>query len=515
MMDLIQEYIVKLNKVEERLASAASDGNTIYPDLSLLAAEVKQQSESFGQIVSMTFDCTFIFNKDCVFSYASQSGAQLLGFDPKNMVGKNWRELSLPRDMMIPLEAHLKTVFKLGTPLTKTAEVQLPGGQRYLEFHLTPIFNKNGAVAEAVACVVRDIKNQYITDTVQQQLTKEYLYEAERLQQLIDNAPTAIIAVNQDGYVTDINAAALSLLPQIKDKRLNLGQYDQPADNNNEELDIIVRTLEGETVTAHYLQKDNQHFLVNSFPSRNQADGTIQGAVVFFQDITEQERLRQELHWLDRVNLIGAMAAGVAHEIRNPLTVVKGYIQMMLHKAKPDNIEQFQIVLEEIDRISTIVTDFLSLARNRVTEKTGYSLNQILMGLYPLMQAEAHKFGVDLQINTDPAVPDCLLAEKEVSQLVLNLYRNSLEAMEDKHGRIVIETVAKENGVELIVEDNGPGIAKENLGRVFDPFFTTKPNGTGLGLSVCLSIVERHSGQIKVEAREKGGTVVKVFFPIS
>lgn len=511
MMKLVQEYIEKLRKVDEQLVKVMSDRKIIEKELSNLAVEIRQQTEVFGKLVTFTFDSTFIFNKKGIFTYASLSAAQLLGLTPTEMIGKNWRDLYLPRDVMIPFEAHLKTVFNLGTPLSRNTRVQFPIGVRYLEYFLNPVLNKTRTV-DAVVCVIRDITDQYIADTVQHQLTQEYLNEAQRLQQLIDNAPMAIIAVDNEGYITAINATALSFLPNIRDNRF-LNSLDNNTHNDQyEEAEIIDRTLKGEYVTAHCIQRGTQYFMVNSYPMKDKQTASILGAVIFYQDITEQEQLRKKLQWIDRITLIGEMAAGVAHEIRNPMTVVKGYVQMLSMKAEPDKMEQYQIILEEIDRINKIVTDFLSLARNKNTEKSNQNINKIIRNLHPLLQADATKYDIEVDIGIDEAVPNILLNEKEIIQLILNLCRNGIEAI-GKKGHITIRTDYTQKNIELRVGDSGAGIPKEHIDKIFDPFYTTKADGTGLGLSICLSIVERHGGTIYINS-DAIGTEVIVTFPV-
>jgi PAS domain S-box-containing protein len=513
MMNLIQDYIEKLKKVDEQLAQAMSDRKTIEKELSNLAIQIKQQSEAFGKIVTFTFDCTFIFNQKGIFTYASISASQLLGLNPNEIIGKNWRDLNLPRDVMIPFEAHLKTVFNLGTPLSRSTRVQFPIGVRYLEYYLNPILNNHNRNVDAVVCVIRDITEQYVADTVQHQLTQEYLNEAQRLQQLIDNAPMAIIAVDKEGYITAINEAALSFLPQIRNRHFfSKSGNNSGMDTYLEETEIIARTLNGEHITAHYLQRDNQYFLINSFPTKDKQTGSILGAIIFYQDITEQEQLRKKLNWIDRINLIGEMAAGVAHEIRNPMTVVKGYMQMMSSKAEPDKVEQYTIVLEELDRINNIITDFLSLARNKTTEKSKQNLNIIVKNLYPLLHADAAKYDIEIEMDMEEDIPLLLLNEKEIIQLILNLCRNGIDAIGGK-GKITIRTCCTHETVELHISDNGPGIPKEHINKIFDPFYTTKSEGTGLGLAICLSIVERHGGTIRIESEDTKGTNVLVAFP--
>jgi signal transduction histidine kinase len=199
------------------------------------------------------------------------------------------------------------------------------------------------------------------------------------------------------------------------------------------------------------------------------------------------------------------MAAGVAHEIRNPMTVIKGYLQFLSKKVPESMIEQFCIILNELERIEHIITDFLSLARNRVIEYKKQDLNAIIEGIIPLISTNAMERGIEMKINLAKGLPHLMLNEKEIKQLLLNLARNGIEAM-SQHGTLTIESSAEDDMVSLCIADCGCGIRKENLEKIFDPFFTTKETGTGLGLSVSASIVRRHNGTIEVQSEENKGT---------
>jgi len=228
-------------------------------------------------------------------------------------------------------------------------------------------------------------------------------------------------------------------------------------------------------------------------------------------DITISKHLEKEIARLDRLNLIGEMAAGVAHEIRNPMTVVKGYLQFLSSKASDSMIEQFGIALDELETVEQIITDFLSLARNKLSEPKSQNLNAIINGVIPLIHTDAIKRGIDLNVNLAKEMPNLLLNEKEIKQLLLNLARNGMEAM-NQDGALTIETSVNSDSVCLCVVDCGCGVCKEYREKIFDPFFTTKDNGTGLGLSVCAGIVRRHNGSIEVESEEGKGTRFIVTF---
>ncbi|MGG6448703.1 PAS domain S-box protein [Pseudobacillus badius] len=221
-------------------------------------------------------------------------------------------------------------------------------------------------------------------------------------------------------------------------------------------------------------------------------------------DITERVRLESEVARLDRLYLVGEMAAGIAHEIRNPMTTVRGFLE--LSKSDPEHlmIKYVDLMLGELDRANSIITEFLNLAKNKVSDKKRQYLNPVIEGLYPLIQAEAlmnDKF-VSLQLDE---CPELYLDEKEISQLILNLSLNGLEAM-SSGGKLTLKTYTEKGAVVLEVKDEGDGIKPEFLETIGTPFFTTKDTGTGLGLAICYSVAERHHAVIDLKTSEQGTT---------
>lgn len=228
----------------------------------------------------------------------------------------------------------------------------------------------------------------------------------------------------------------------------------------------------------------------------------------------EKAAVMEEIARLDRLNLVSQMAAGVAHEIRNPLTVIKGFLQFFQQKeVAATTKEHCRLVLEELSRIESIITDFLSLAKNRVTEQKRCHINSILRGMEPLLAAEALKQSIELKLDLDERIPETLLSDKEIIQLVLNLSRNAMEAM-GKGGRLTFQTQLVDDSFLLTISDTGCGIPEEIRKEMFNPFYTTKEAGTGLGLAICASIVNRHGGTITVDSVENEGTTFMIIIPI-
>ncbi|USG66653.1 response regulator [Brevibacillus ruminantium] len=228
-------------------------------------------------------------------------------------------------------------------------------------------------------------------------------------------------------------------------------------------------------------------------------------------DITDRVYLEKEMARLDRLHLIGEMAAGIAHEIRNPMTTVRGFLQLEKSKKDTESFQFVDIMITELDRANTIITEFLTLAKNRTSNLKKQHLLPIIEPLLPLVQAEASLSGKDLYTELK-ACPELFLDVKEIRQLFLNLTLNGMEAM-NSGGVLTVKTYVKDQDVVLEIGDQGPGIDEDLLDKIWTPFFTTKEEGTGLGLAVCYSIANRHHARIEVETSERGTTFF-VLFPI-
>lgn len=225
---------------------------------------------------------------------------------------------------------------------------------------------------------------------------------------------------------------------------------------------------------------------------------------------SEKNRYEQEILRLDRLNLVGQLAAGIGHEVRNPMTAVRGFLQILESKQECKKYHSyFDLMIGELDRANSIISEFLSLARNKMIEKKTVNLNAVINSLLPLMVADG--LASDKYINTQlTEVPDLLLDEKEIRQLVLNLVRNGLEAT-SPGGSLGLKTYSEGGDVVLAVSDQGKGMEPEVVEKIGTPFFTTKENGTGLGLATCYSIATRHSAAVEFETGPEGTTFLVRF----
>lgn len=223
------------------------------------------------------------------------------------------------------------------------------------------------------------------------------------------------------------------------------------------------------------------------------------------RDITVRKNLEHSAARVDRMNMVGEMAANVAHEIRNPLTTVRGYLQMMVTKDELNNYrKQIGLMMEELDRTNTIISEYLLLAKDKRAKLKNCCLNTIIKTLSPLIQADAAASNVHVSLELID-IPKLSLDENEIRQLLLNLVRNGVEAM-PSGGELTIGTGLEENKILLSVKDQGTGLPAHVLENLGTPFLTTKDTGTGLGLPICYRIANRHNAAIDVKTGDQGTT---------
>ncbi|MDM8522613.1 ATP-binding protein [Desulfococcaceae bacterium HSG8] len=244
--------------------------------------------------------------------------------------------------------------------------------------------------------------------------------------------------------------------------------------------------------------------------------GTFLGYVMLFKDLTEVRSLRKEIARSQRLASVGSLAAGVAHEIRNPLSSIKGFATYFKEKYSdvPDDQKIADILIQEVDRLNRVVGQLLELARPVSISSKSVHLRTLIEDSVRLIEHQAEEKHIEINTVFPHETENVFVDQDRISQVLLNLYLNAMEAMESGGNLSVEVSEHKEKGnLAIRVSDTGTGISKAELGRIFDPYFTTKSSGTGLGLAIVHNILEAHNGKIKVDSTEEEGTAVTIFLP--
>jgi len=252
------------------------------------------------------------------------------------------------------------------------------------------------------------------------------------------------------------------------------------------------------------------------FPVLNQ-DGSLERVVYYEKDVTETRRLEQRLQQSERLKALGTLAAGIAHEIRNPLATINFNAQMLHRELSLDGAQEQMLsdLLLEIKKIDRIVQQVLNFAKPREPQFLSNQLNDVVRYCHDLARVHMRKGSIDVVLELAEGLPPLIMDFNQISQVIMNLVINAIEAMPDG-GKLLLRTSRQDEppGLRLQVSDTGIGIIPEDEDRIFDPFFTRKSDGTGLGLSICRQILEQHGAHMEVTSAPGVGTTFHVIFPL-
>ncbi len=334
----------------------------------------------------------------------------------------------------------------------------------------------------------------------------------------LNNIDAAVIVTDLEGNITIINSKAREICGIGLDVNVNIKEFSS---ENDSPLHYLAQTLVSSQVyQEHYFTyqkgEDIQYFYLNSTSLLNEA-GQPSGAVFVAWPTSEQSFVGRQISQSGKLTMIGELAAGTAHEIRNPLTSVRGLIQIMDQRLSDQDPakEYISVIIREIDQINHIIKELLLLARRTTPNLSFASLPAMLDYILSLIEGEAAGKGIAIYKNYQEDLPLMVLDEDQVKQVFWHLASNAIYAMPGG-GHLTVAAVYKESQgqVEVSFTDTGVGISKENMSRIFLPFFTTRAEGTGLGLPVSYQIVDNHGGKLSVKTETGKGSTFTVKLPM-
>lgn len=334
---------------------------------------------------------------------------------------------------------------------------------------------------------------------------------------LVENIPIGIVALNIREEIIVFNHTAERILGVSFNNVLGKKSGDfLPGQFRDiiESLKIEDKTIEKEMECQI---KDGQcaSFELIATVIKEESGNTL-GYVVLFRDITEILHMRNEMEKSRRLASIGAFAAGVAHEIRNPLSSIRGFATIFKERYRNSITDRTnaEIMIQEVDRLNRVISQLLEFARPMDLIKQWSSVQQIIHHMIVMVSEDMRKKNISLYLEV-PDIPDRIFVDPDkLTQVLLNLLLNAIEAMD--HGGILSIVLKSDDSrmIRLDISDTGIGMSPEIVPKIFDPYFTTKPTGTGLGLAIAYRIIEAHGGELKVESQKGKGTTVSVLLPV-
>lgn len=346
-------------------------------------------------------------------------------------------------------------------------------------------------------------------------------------EQILAGLEDGVITVDRDGKVSYFNEAA-EMLTELSESQAIQKPVIQLFKREHWLIELVKKSQpprqestrgEGELVTR-WRHKVPISLTVSPLQDRH---GNFLGSILVLRDLKHRKELEEDLKRADRLAMVGTLAAGLAHEIRNPLGGIKGAAQLLKRSLDRDSslLEFANIMIREVDRVDKLIEQLLDLSRPAKLELEPVNIHEVLDDVLLLETQAADELSITVKKRFDPSLPPIRGDRAQLTQVFLNLVKNAFQAMNGGGALTVTTRVETDFHIRgqgsdrsrliwVDIEDEGVGIKEEDLPHIFSPFFTTKNSGTGLGLAVCYRIVKEHGGLIRVESVEGKGTTFRI-----
>lgn len=387
--------------------------------------------------------------------------------------------------------------------------------------------NRSAECAKAFPFVLHRALEGYNLMVEKVRLQSELIATKNFLESVIEKAGDAISVVDLEGKILYWNEGAERIYGFGKDEALGqkfsdlLYPFDEKARREEENLHhtFMEKIKRGEVVShveRKIKSKDGREIITSmTISPLRDSEGQITGASRICRDITTLKKAEERLLLAARLSSLGELSAGVAHELRNPLSGIKINMQILARQKDLAEAERrlLKSTQEGIDKIQKIIDDMLNFARPKPANFKPENINDVISHSIAIIQDKFKRANISLIFSKEENLPGLFIDAHQIQQVLINLMLNAQQAME-KGGTLTIRSAHHENGgVKITIKDTGSGIPKEHLHKIFDPFFTTKSEGTGLGLSISLKILENHGATLEVQSEVGSGSVFTINFP--
>ncbi|CAM3705446.1 ATP-binding protein [Cohnella lubricantis] len=347
---------------------------------------------------------------------------------------------------------------------------------------------------------------------------EELRHTKQYLESFVNHTSDAIHVSELDGRVMQVNHAFEAMYGWNEEEIIGVELNNVPDEHAAEYSGILETVLQGGSVadleTVRYAKNGKPFDVSLTVSSIRDERGAIVAVATISRNITVRKQTEELLRRSEKLSAVGQLAAGVAHEIRNPLTTLRGFVQLQ-QKQEQLAPAYLQIMLTELDRINYIVSELLVFAKPQAERFRMAPVADIIRDIALLLDSEARMNNVSIDIRCEGSLPDIRCESNQLKQVFLNLLKNGMEAM-PSGGRMRVDAGVSPDGNELVLRfiDEGEGIPEEHLSRLGEPFYSTKENGNGLGLMVSQQIIANHKGEMRFESELGRGTCVEIRLPI-
>ncbi|MDX5476276.1 MAG: PAS domain S-box protein [Bacillaceae bacterium] len=464
--------------------------------------QLQKSEERFRAMFEHALDAIVLIDNNCNIVRANAASSRTFELPLNYLIQSNLKDFVQPT-----YEQKVNKIieeFKNRGDIRDELEFLMPNGQKKLLE-----FTANKGILDGYNMVIfRNVSER-------RKMEKDLRESEQKFRKIFDNALDGIVLWDRKGNIIDANPNASKIIGLTKKEITELKLTDYiPVEQQQEMKEQWKNSGKYGALSGEFIC-ENAHGtrLIEFSAKKNVIDGL---NMTFFRDITDKKEMEEQLKKSDTLTVVGELAAGIAHEIRNPMTALKGFIQLLQSSMKDDTNEMyFDVITSELKRIESIITEFLVLAKPQATSYQSKNVAVIMKETLDLMSAQATLEDVQFATYYEDNLQEIYCEPKQLKQVFINILKNAFEVM-PKGGMITVNVESKDKEhIVVSIEDQGIGIPEDKIKKLGEPFYTTKDRGTGLGLMVSYKIVEEHEGTIEVTSEVGKGTIFYITLPIN
>lgn len=477
--------------------------------------DLKEEEKRLSTLINSMVDFVNFKDGEGRWIEANEFGLKLFQLENVDYKGKKDSELAeyteFYRDSLLYCEVSDEEAWN-NKGITHIEEViPLPNGlQKTFDTIKVPLFHEDGS-RKGLVIIGRDITERKIVENLLKRSRQKY-------KSLFQYNPDIVYMINLNGVITNVNPQFTAVTGYDNEKVIGKNIKDAlPSTEQKAILASISNILKGESVQKYEIEVPHKNGELITLQCTNLpiiVNGKIDGIIGYGKDVTVLRQTEERLRRTEKLSVVGELAASVAHEIRNPLTSLIGFVQLLQKENEKDHLYH-KIMLDELNRINYIAGELLLLAKPQQVQFTRGDIHHILFEVISLLQSDANLYNIQIEFISDKQeyMIDC--EPNQLKQLFINIIKNAIEASSSK-GRVgVYLKLGENNEVSVIVKDQGCGISEQRLEKIGEPFYSSKEKGTGLGLTVSYKIVQSHNGSIVFNSKINEGTEVIIKLPIT
>ncbi|MEF2097654.1 PAS domain S-box protein [Peribacillus sp. NPDC096447] len=476
--------------------------------------QLKEAEQRRRTLINSMVDFVNFKDGDGRWLESNTFGLQLFQLEHVDYKGKRDSELAeyseFYKESLIYCEVSDEETWVKGE-ITRCEEIiPLPdGNHKTFDTIKVPLFNEDGS-RKGLVVIGRDISERVVAEN--------QLFESEqRYKSLFEHNPYPMLMLDLNGMITTVNPRFETVTGFQQEEIhgasfINLNFSAEDAELIRTSCQYVMENHKGikKGKDIEFLTKYGKSILLSCTFVPMMVGEDLVGIITYAKEVTQIRETEARLRRTEKLSIVGELAASVAHEVRNPLTSLKGFVQLLKKSDHPFE-QYYTIMLSELDRINLIVSELLVLAKPQELPFSKHQIIDLMNDVKTLLKPEADSYPTQISISVKNEIPLLLCEGNQLKQVFINMLKNSMEASAD---HIWIDFERMDNNLSITIKDNGSGIEKNRIKHLGEPFYSSKEKGTGLGLTVSCRIIEAHRGKVRFNSELNHGTEVQIILPI-